>query len=46
MMSYHMILSYDMILENFVRTENRQTDREQTEKSITEATLIVDELSV
>ena len=29
MISYHMILSYDMILENFRRTENReQTDRE------------------
>ena len=26
MISYHMILSYDMILENFRRTENRQTD--------------------
>ena len=40
MISYHMILSYDMILENFRRTENReQTDR-QTENSITEATLI------
>ena len=35
-----MILSYDMILENFVRTENRQTDREQTENSKPEATLI------
>ena len=28
---YHMILSYDMILENFVRKENKQrTDRERT----------------
>ena len=31
-----MILSYDMILENFVRT-----DREQTDNSKTEATLIL-----
>ena len=35
MISYHMILSYDMILENF-----RRTDREQTENSKPEATLI------
>ena len=38
-----MILSYDMILENFVRTDreqtNRQTDR-QTENLKPEATLI------
>ena len=34
MMSYHMILSYDMILENFVRTDT------QTENSKPEATLI------
>ena len=35
MMSYHMILSYDMILENLGRT-----DREHTENSKPEATLI------
>ena len=40
MMSYHMILSYDMILENFRRTENREQTDPQTENSITEATLI------
>ena len=32
MMSYHMILSYDMILENFVRTDREQTNREQTDR--------------
>ena len=35
-----MILSYDMILENFIRTENKQTDRQRTENSKPEATLI------
>ena len=35
-----MILSYDMILENFVRTENKQTENRQTENSKPEATLI------
>ena len=35
-----MTLSYDMILENFVRTENKQTDRQRTENSKPEATLI------
>ena len=35
-----MILSYDMILENFIRTENRQTENKQTENSKPEATLI------
>ena len=40
MMSYHMILSYDTMLENFVRTENKQTDRQRTENSKPEATLI------
>ena len=39
MMSYHMILSYGMILENFVRTDREQTNR-QTENSKPEATLI------
>ena len=38
MMSYHMILSYDRILENLQRT-NTQTDK-HTETSITEATHI------
>ena len=43
---YHMIsisydiISYDMILENFRRTENRERTDPQTENSITEATLI------
>ena len=26
--SYHMIISYDMILENFRRTDREQTDRQ------------------
>ena len=34
-----MILSYDMILENFVRTD-RQTENKQTENSKPKATLI------
>ena len=34
MMSYHMILSYDMILENFVRTENRQTENSKPEATL------------
>ena len=38
MMSYHMILSYDMILENLPRT-HRQT-KKQTENSKPKATLI------
>ena len=28
MTSYHMIISYDMILENFRRTDREQTDRQ------------------
>ena len=40
MVLYHVAFSYDILLENFVRTENKQTDREQTENSKPEATLI------
>ncbi len=41
MISYHIILSYDMILENFRRTDREQrTENRQTENSKTEATLI------
>jgi len=35
-----MILSYDMILENFVRTDREQRTDKQTENSKPEATLI------
>ena len=35
-----MILSYDIILENFVRTDNKQRTNRQTENSKPEATLI------
>ena len=35
-----MILSYDIILENFVRTYNKQRTNRQTENSKPEATLI------
>ena len=31
MISYHMILSYDMILQNLRKTDRQITDREQTE---------------
>ena len=40
MMSYHMILSYDIILVNFVRTDNKQRTNRKTENSKPEATLI------